>query len=414
MRQRAGRARRIGERRVLHQLVVDADLVRHPQAVGHLDDVDAVEERLVVLVVAEALPLRFVGVGEDDAVEGNRAEALRTLVVALLRRGEQRVQHLDRRLEHLDEFEQALVGAAETAGVAVGVGVVLGELLELADVELAHQRRDVLVVLVARLGLAHADLRERGRTQLDHAEMREVAAVLGEALDRPGRGNRIEVAPRDAVFLLHRGAVVLGGEEPERRLVHRRVLERVERRLLHQRLELFGQRALAAAGRAEQIDDLLALLQRLRRVLEVGDDLFDRLLHAVELAERGIHAHDLVREDAREPRIGARVDALGFADRHEHALGGGGVGGGIVAADLEVLGERVFLLQAALEPCAEPVEEAGARVVRAVRGCRSGTDLSESREDLRRVTFHANLREHRPPGTSEHRDRLRDPTAPAC
>ena len=39
-------------------------------------------------------------------------------VVAFLRRRQQRVQHLDRRLEHLDEFEHALVGAVEPARIA--------------------------------------------------------------------------------------------------------------------------------------------------------------------------------------------------------------------------------------------------------------------------------------------------------
>ena len=53
--------------------------------------------------------------GENDAGERNGADVLGADVVALLGRGEQRVQHLDRRLEHLDEFENALVGAVEAA-----------------------------------------------------------------------------------------------------------------------------------------------------------------------------------------------------------------------------------------------------------------------------------------------------------
>jgi len=68
------------------------------------------------------------------------------------------MQHLDRRLEHLDEFEDALIGAIETPGIAVGVGIVLRVGLELADVDLADQRRDILVVLVARLGFRDRDL----------------------------------------------------------------------------------------------------------------------------------------------------------------------------------------------------------------------------------------------------------------
>ena len=96
-------------------------------------------------------------------LKGNGADILRADVVALLRRGQQGMQHLDRRLEHLDEFEDALVGAVEAAGIAVGVGIVLGERLQLADVDLADQRRDVLVVLVAGLGLGDADLPQARR-----------------------------------------------------------------------------------------------------------------------------------------------------------------------------------------------------------------------------------------------------------
>jgi hypothetical protein len=49
--------------------------------------------------------------------------------------------------------------------------------------------------------------------------------------------------------------------------------------------------------RAEQVDDLLALLERLRGVFEERDDLFDRVLHAVELTEPWVDLQDLVRED---------------------------------------------------------------------------------------------------------------------
>ena len=100
--------------------------------------------------------------GEDDAVERDRRRGFGADVVAFLRRRQQRVQDLDRRLEHLDEFEKALVRAAEAARVGIGVRIVLAEMLELADVDLADQRRDVLVVLVARLGLGDGDLAQLG------------------------------------------------------------------------------------------------------------------------------------------------------------------------------------------------------------------------------------------------------------
>jgi hypothetical protein len=62
--------------------------------------------------------------GEDHAL-ADRRKPFGALEIALLRRGQQRVQHLDGCLEHLDELEQPLVGEAQAARVAVGVGIVL-------------------------------------------------------------------------------------------------------------------------------------------------------------------------------------------------------------------------------------------------------------------------------------------------
>src|SRR3546814_15099341 len=74
---------------------------------------------------------------------------------------------------HLDEFEQPLGGAVQAAGIAVGVGIGLAEILELADVDLADQGRDVLVVLVARIGLGDADLPQLRGEQNGRASCRE-------------------------------------------------------------------------------------------------------------------------------------------------------------------------------------------------------------------------------------------------
>ena len=167
------------------------------------------------------MPLRFVGVGQHHAAERQRAEPFGTVVVALLGGGQQWVQHLDRRLEHLDELHQALVGPTQGAGVAVGVRVVLREFLQLADIHLADQCRDVLVVLVSGLGLGHGNLLQDRGVQLDHAELADVAVVLMQALDRPGRHDAVEVALRDAVVLLQDVAVLGGIEQPQRRFEHR-------------------------------------------------------------------------------------------------------------------------------------------------------------------------------------------------
>ncbi len=346
----------VGQRAVDQKLVVDLDLVGDAQAVRDLDDVDTVDEGLVVLVVAEAVPLRFVGVGEDDAAVGQPAQALGAVVVALLGGGQQRVQDLDRRLEHLDEFHQALVGPAQRARVAVGVGVVLRVLLELADVHLAHQGGDVLVVLVPRLGLGDGDLVEDRGVQLDHAELADVAAELVEPLGRPRRHDRAQVAPRDAVVFLEDGAVLIRVEQPQGRFEHRRALDGVEGHLLHQLLELFRQGRLAAAHRAEQVDDLFLFFQALGRVAEEGDDLVDAFFHAVEVGERRVAADHLVGKDSRQPWVGGGIQQFRLADGHQHALGRGGVGGLVLLADIQVLLQGVFLLAGRFEAFLEVTE----------------------------------------------------------
>ena len=136
--QRAGRAGRGSQFAVVKQFLVDFDLFGNAQAVRHLDDVDAVKKRLIVFVVAEGHPFRFVGVRQDNAVKRQRGDPLRTVVVPFLRRGQQGVQHLNRRLEHLNEFHDPLVSAAQRAGITVGVGIVLRVILQLADIDFTH------------------------------------------------------------------------------------------------------------------------------------------------------------------------------------------------------------------------------------------------------------------------------------
>ena len=225
--QRRRRARRGSKFGAGDQLLVDLLLFGDAQAVRHLDDADTVDEGFVVLVGLEALPLGFVRVRKNDAGEGDRADILGADIVAFLRRREQRVQHLDRRLEHLDEFEHALVGAIEAAGIAVGVRIVLRVGLELADIDLADQRGDVLVVLVARFGLGDRDLAQPRGLDLGDTEARDVAAECLKPFVAPRAHQPGETPARNAVFLLDHRPELLGIEQAERRLrtpakVHRR------------------------------------------------------------------------------------------------------------------------------------------------------------------------------------------------
>ncbi|MPM73510.1 hypothetical protein SDC9_120490 [bioreactor metagenome] len=292
-----GRARRFGQRAMNKQLLVDADLVRHPQAVGHLDRVDAIQEGLVVLVVLERDPLGLVRVCHHDAIERNRPEALGTLVVTLLSGGQQRMQDLDRCLEHLDELKQTAVCQAQTAGVAVGVGIVLRILLKLADVDLADQRGNILVVLVAWLGLGDGNLTQHRRRQLDYAEPGDVAVEFMKALYGPGRHDGAEVTAGNAVVVFKDMTVLKGVEQPQRRLVDRRTLDGIEGHALNQGFQLFGERRLAAADGAEEVEDLFLFLQSLCRMSEVRHDVLDDFFHAVEVTEGRVELQNLVGKD---------------------------------------------------------------------------------------------------------------------
>ena len=168
------------------------------------------------------LPFRFVGMGEHDALERHRAEILGAGVIAFLRRGQQRVQHLDRRLEHLDEFQQPLRRAVEAAGIAVGVGIVLREMLQLADVDLADQRGDVLVVLVAGLGLGDADLAQLRRDRASTTENFEMSPSNSSSrLAAQGEQTPVSRRAGNSVRLLQQRAHRLGTEQAERRFEDR-------------------------------------------------------------------------------------------------------------------------------------------------------------------------------------------------
>ena len=155
--------------------------------------------------------------------------------------------------------------------------------------------------------LAMRDLAQPRRHQLLHAELRDVAAELVEPLDAPRAHQPGQAPPRNAVALLQHAAHALGIEQAERAFEHRADLvaglQHIDRLDFHQRLQPLGQRRLAAADRAEQIEDLLALFEALRGVAEEADDPLDRLFHAVEFGERRIDPDRPVHEDAAEPRI---------------------------------------------------------------------------------------------------------------
>ena len=70
------------------------------------------------------------------------------------------MQYFDWRLEHLDEFENALVRVAQAARKTVGIWIVLSEFFQFSDIHFSNQCGYVLVVLIAGFCLGNRDLIE--------------------------------------------------------------------------------------------------------------------------------------------------------------------------------------------------------------------------------------------------------------
>ena len=81
----------MGQLAAVEQFFIDADLFGDTQAIRHLDDIDAVEEGLIVLVITEGHPFRFVGVGEDYPVKRQGRDPFGPVVVPFLGGGQQRM-----------------------------------------------------------------------------------------------------------------------------------------------------------------------------------------------------------------------------------------------------------------------------------------------------------------------------------
>src|SRR5690606_20684751 len=231
---------------------------------------------------------------------------------------------------------------AQAARVAIGVGVVLRVAVQLADVDLANQRRDVLVVFVARLGLGDAYLPQYRRIQAHHAKLRYIAFEFLQAFHGPRRHDAAELPIWNAVFFFERIAEPVGMEQPQRRFIYRRAFERIDGVGFHQRLQPLGNRRLAAAYRPQQIQDLLALFQALRSMLEESHDLVDDFFQAEEFFERGVATHDPVGEQPGQPWIVAGVDQFGFAYRRQHAFCRAGIGHGVFSGQSQVFLEGKF------------------------------------------------------------------------
>ncbi len=271
------------------------------------------------------------------------------------------MQHLDRRLEHLDEFENALVGTVQAAGIGVGIGIVLGKGLQLANVDLAGKGGDVLIVLVARLCFRNRDLAQPRGLDLGDAESGDIATESFEPFVTPGTHQSVEPAARNAVLFFDHRPQRFRIEQTQGTFEHRTKfvagLQHIDGHNFHQRLQPLCKRRFSAAHRPEQIENLLALFQALRGMPEESDDPLDGFFHAVESDEGRIGAHGPVQKNTAKASILGRVDHLRFTDRSEQPLCRVGISYRIASTRFQIFGHRHVGFASSFEGPGESIEQ---------------------------------------------------------
>jgi len=229
----------------------------------------------------------------------------------------------------------------EAAGITVGVGIVLTEMFELANVELADQGRHVLIVFVSGLRLGNADLPELVRIEFCNGEFGNVAVEFIEPLDGPWRHQTCQQAFGNIVLVGEQIAHAFRVEQADRRFENRADLvagfQNIDRLVLHQPFQDFRHRRLAAPDRSEQVENLFAFFQTLRRMPEKADDAFDRLFHAVEVGESGVAFDRAIEEYAAQALVLAGIDQFRLSDRRDHSFGCGRPHARIIAAGQQII-----------------------------------------------------------------------------
>ena len=209
--------------------------------------------------------------------------------------------------------------------------------------------------------LAMAIWRNRDGCILTTLKARDIAAEFFQPLQAPGAHQPRQSALRNAVALLQHVAHHRRIEQAEGAFENRAEfvagLQDVDRMDFHQRLQPFGQRRLAAADGAEQIENLFALFQALGGMSKEGDDPLDRLFHAVKAFEGGIGSDRPVEEDPAEAGIPRRVYELRLTHRGKQSLRRIGIHQRIALAGLQVFRERHLHFAPRFKGTGEGVEQ---------------------------------------------------------
>lgn len=134
------------------------------------------------------------------------------------------MQDFDRGFEHFHKFHDALVGTAQRAGIAVGIRIVLGKMLQFADIHFPDQRGDILIVFVARFGFGDRDLRQNGRPHFDNFEFGDVTAEIAQAFGCPGLHDRAQITAWYRVLFFKNLSIFLRVEQAQWVVVDRATL----------------------------------------------------------------------------------------------------------------------------------------------------------------------------------------------
>ena len=94
-------------------------------------------------------------------------------------------------------------------------------IFQLTNINLADQRRNILIIFIARLGLGDGNLLEHRGIAFDDAKLCDVAIKFMQPLDGPGAGNIAQITPRNAVVLFEDQTIFFGTKQAKRGFIDR-------------------------------------------------------------------------------------------------------------------------------------------------------------------------------------------------
>ena len=271
--------------------------------------------------------------GQDDQVGVDLGEA-GNLDQLFLRHRDEHVMELDVAFQDFDVLDEPAVGDFQFAVQAVGAGIGLAVFRDLAEVHVADELGDVLVLGIAGLEGADAAARAFGQGDLLdlHLFPEHVALVVLElgVVEQAMAADGAKIA-----FDLHAGqdflplGAVMAGNQMQGILGHGAAIDGVERRVgrvfLEALLEQAGNGGLARGHRSHEHQDALAGFGAARSGVQELDDVVDGFVHAEDLFVEEIVADQILVAGSQD-LFGGGAGAL--ADDHVVKTAGSGHGDG--------------------------------------------------------------------------------------